>query len=1060
MNQFSHAGRRSGFCLATTLLVASLGFRCAAEAFPEPVDTEPAARGGPMPAAEAAASIDLPPGFSATLMASEPDVRNPIALAWDGRGRLWIAENFTYADQATRIDRTLRDRVLLCEDGDGDGRLESRTVFTDAVQSLTSIEIGHGGVWLMCPPRLLFIPDREHDGVADGPPETILDGFDVAESNHHNFANGLRFGPDGWLYGRCGHSCPARIGRPGCRDEERLPMQGGMWRYSPRSGRAEVLAVGTTNPWGHDWTAEGECFFVNTVNGHLWHLIPGGHFRQPYGTDPNPFAYETIDFHADHFHFDTGAGWQQSRDGSASESGGGHAHSGCMIYAGTNWPETYRDRLFTLNFHGRRANRERLERSESGYVARHEDDVFFWRDAWFRGLELSAGPDGSVAVLDWSDTGECHEHDGVHRSSGRIYRLAHGRPHLPAGFTRGFDVRTLDDADLATLQRHADGWWVAQARLVIAERAAARPLDAAAVRLLDEQFAQADSLAAADPRVSASAHRVRAMLSLHVGGRREPDRLVERLAHPDEHVRTWAVRLLTEDWPLDAACGPVPAGEPVAAATRAAAAQHLDRFAALAASDSSGLVRLALASTLQRLPVALRPVLARPLVGRAEDADDHNLPLLVWYGLIPVADDSPPALAELAADCTWPLTRRLIARRLASLIARDAAVIDPLLHAAASAAGHGAAGLLSDTLDGMVAGLAGWRKVPRPAAWQEVLDAVAAMPEGGAKAACRRTSDELSIVFGDGRAVDAVRQVALDATADVESRRAAVATLIEARPADLESICDGLLSNRGLRGIAAKGLAGFDTPRVAGRLVEACRRSDGDVRESILAILVSRRSFAAALIDAIEAGRVSPGDLSAYHVRQLHALGDADLSRRLTSAWGQLRESPAEKRQRIAEVTMLCEGSEPPVDLAAGRRLYRTTCGGCHMLYGEGGRIGPDLTGSGRHDLGYLVGNVVDPSAVVSRDWRLSIVTLADGRVLTGVVVRQDDRTVELQGLQDRETIPRDEIDEIVPTDRSPMPDGLLDQLTNGQIRDLVAYLRHPTQVPLPAEATPRPVAD
>jgi hypothetical protein len=236
-------------------------------------------------------------------------------------------------------------------------------------------------------------------------------------------------------------------------------------------------------------------------------------------------------------------------------------------------------------------------------------------------------------------------------------------------------------------------------------------------------------------------------------------------------------------------------------------------------------------------------------VGRAEDADDHNLPLLVWYGLIPVADDSPPALAELAADCTWPLTRRLIARRLASLLARDAAVIDPLLHAAASAAGHGAAGLLSDTLDGMVAGLAGWRKVPRPAAWQEVLDAVAAMPEGGAKAACRRTSDELSIVFGDGRAVDAVRQVALDATADVESRRAAVATLIEARPADLESICDGLLSNRGLRGIAAKGLAGFDTPRVAGRLVEACRRSDGDVRESILAILVSRRSFAAAVID-------------------------------------------------------------------------------------------------------------------------------------------------------------------------------------------------------------------
>lgn len=1063
MTGFRHHAPRCASLLA--IAVASVCLRAAAaDAFPEPVDTEPASRGGPMPAAEAAASIALPTGFHATVMASEPDVRNPIAMAWDGRGRLWVAENFTYAEPTKVLDFAFRDRVLLFEDADGDGRFESRRVFTDAVQSLTSVEIGHGGVWLMCPPRLVFIPDRDHDGVADGPPQTILDGFEVAASNHHNFANGLRFGPDGWLYGRCGHSCPARIGRPGCSDDERLPMLGGIWRYSPRTGRAEVLTAGTTNPWGLDWTAEGEGFFVNTVNGHLWHLIQGAHFRQPYGADPNPFAYETIDHHADHLHFDTGLGWQQSRDGGASDLGGGHAHSGCMIYAGTNWPVAYRDRLFTLNFHGRRANRERLERSGSGYVARHEHDVFFWRDEWFRGLELSAGPDGSVAVLDWSDTGECHEHDGVHRSSGRIYRLAHGRPQLPAGFARGFDVRALGDAELATLQRSAEGWWVTQARLVMAERAATRPLDAAAVRLLEEQFAGADALATADGRVSASAHRVRAMLSLHVGGGLGEARLVERLTHPDEHVRTWAIRLLTEDWPLDAARGPVTAGETVAAATRTAAARHLDRFVALAAGDGSGLVRLALASTLQRLPVALRPALARPLVGRVEDADDHNLPLLVWYGLIPVADESPTALAELAADCTWPVTRQLIARRLASLIASDPAAVDRLLKAAASAAGGGAGDLLSDVLDGMAAGLAGWRKAARPSAWPGVLDAVAAMPDGRAKAACQRTCDELSVVFGDGRAVDAVRKLALDDEADVEARRAAVETLIEARPPDLESICAGLLTDRDLRGVAAKGLAGFDSPEVARRLVDACRRSHGDVRESLLVILVSRRSFAAALVDAIEAGRIAAADVTAFHVRQLHALGDAELSSRLTSVWGQLRESPTEKRERITEVTMLCQASEPPVDLVAGRRLYQKTCAGCHMLYGEGGRVGPDLTGSGRHDLGYLVGNLVDPSAVVNRDWRLSIVTLADGRVLTGVVVRQDDRTVVLQGLQDRETIPREDIDDIVLTDRSPMPDGLLDQLTGAQIRDLIAYLRYPTQVPLPGEASPRadrrPVAE
>ncbi|MFM8702461.1 MAG: PVC-type heme-binding CxxCH protein, partial [Planctomycetia bacterium] len=358
------------------------------------------------------------------------------------------------------------------------------------------------------------------------------------------------------------------------------------------------------------------------MNGHLWHIVPGAHFRQMHGGDPNPHSYETIDHHADHFHFDTGAGWQKSRDGSASDLGGGHAHSGCMIYAGTNWPADYRGRLFTLNFHGRRLNREILERSGSGYVGRHGADCFFWKGEWFRGMELASGPDGSVMVLDWSDTGECHEHDGVHRRSGRIFRLAYGRAE--AGEPR--DLHRMADAELARLVRHADGWWVAQASLVLAERAAAGPLDQAAIELLEEQFATADALALADSRVSAAAQRVRAVLMLHRMGAIGEEALIAHLDHSDEHVRTWAIRLLTETWPLDAAAGPVAVEPAVAAATAAQAKILLDRFTALAKTDASGLVRLALASTLQRLPVPLRPQLAAALVQRVEDADDHNLP--------------------------------------------------------------------------------------------------------------------------------------------------------------------------------------------------------------------------------------------------------------------------------------------------------------------------------------------------------------------------------------------------------------------------------------------------
>ena len=229
---------------------------------------------------------------------------------------------------------------------------------------LTGIEVGLDGVWLMCPPKLIFLPDRDHDDVPDSEGEVVLDGFTVAEQNYHNFANGLRFGPDGWLYGRCGGSCPGRIGIPGSADHERLALEGGIWRYHPTLRLVEVLTTGTTNPWGHDWNPVGEAFFVNTVNGHLWHLIPGAHFTRPFTLDPNRRTYELIDFHADHWHFDTG----QKLDGLPRRRGE-------FVWRRTRsqWNDdlpgrqlagpAYHGKLFTLNFHGRRANQERLVRA-------------------------------------------------------------------------------------------------------------------------------------------------------------------------------------------------------------------------------------------------------------------------------------------------------------------------------------------------------------------------------------------------------------------------------------------------------------------------------------------------------------------------------------------------------------------------------------------------------------------------------------------------------------------------------------------------------------------------
>ncbi|MDQ3624917.1 MAG: hypothetical protein M3463_20960, partial [Verrucomicrobiota bacterium] len=279
--------------------------------FPVPFNTEKSAS-GPMPAQQAAATMKVPPGFHVTLFAAEPDVQQPIALATDTRGRLWVAECYTYAESKVNFETKLRDRIVILEDTDQDGRFDTRKVFWDQGQRLTSVELGFGGAWVTCAPQLLFIPDRNGDDIPDGEPEVKLDGFD-GDRIRHTLVNGLRWGPDGWLYGRHGIQATSFVGAPGTPGDQRHKLNCGIWRYHPTRKTFEVVASGTTNPWGMDWNEFGEPFFVNTVIGHFWHVIPGAHYKPMYGEDLNTQVYELIDQCADHYHFDTGQGWTKSR---------------------------------------------------------------------------------------------------------------------------------------------------------------------------------------------------------------------------------------------------------------------------------------------------------------------------------------------------------------------------------------------------------------------------------------------------------------------------------------------------------------------------------------------------------------------------------------------------------------------------------------------------------------------------------------------------------------------------------------------------------------------------
>src|SRR5262249_52406183 len=295
----------------------------------------------------------------------------------------------------------------------------------------------------------------------------------------HNIFNSLIWGPDGWLYGCNGIQSRSKVGRPGTPEKVRVEMNCGVWRYHPTRKVFEVVAHGTTNPFGLDYDEYGELFITNCVIKHLFHVIPGAHYDRMYGQDINPHSYALMGSIADYIHW-AGGDWTTSRTGKEhSDAGGGHAHVGAMIYLGDNFPDEYRNSLLTCNIHGNRLNRDILKRQGSGYKSERAKDFLFANAPGFRGIAVHHGPDGGVFVSDWCDTGECHNYDKADTTNGRIHKVTYGTPKVWRG-----DLSKLSDAELIELPRHKNKWFPRHCRRLLHERAAASTLGEKTVETL------------------------------------------------------------------------------------------------------------------------------------------------------------------------------------------------------------------------------------------------------------------------------------------------------------------------------------------------------------------------------------------------------------------------------------------------------------------------------------------------------------------------------------------------------------------------------------------------
>jgi putative membrane-bound dehydrogenase-like protein len=1005
--------------------------------------------------------MKLPPGFSATLFASEPNLVQPMAFTFDDRGRVWVVECLSYP--TWKSDGTGSDRVTIFEDTDNDGRHDKRTVFFDKGVNLSGIEIGFGGVWLTAVPNLIFIPDANADDKPDGPPKVLLDGWDLAAK--HNVVGNLAWGPDGWLYGCNGILSNSRVGRPGTPDNQRVALNCGVWRYHPVRHTFEAYAHGTTNPWGLDWDERGQMFITNCVIKHLFHVVPGAHYERMFGQDINPHSYGLLESCADHHHW-AGGHWTTSRGGQGAhgDAGGGHAHSGCMIYLGDNWPKEYRGNVFTLNIHGQRLNRDKLAREGSGYVAQHAPDFAFSKDPWFRGIGVKYGPDGGVFISDWSDTGECHDYteQDCEKSGGRIFKIVYtgpeGNTQGAVGNSQGAvgnalrgvpsvagDLSKLTSGELVALHAHRNEWHVRHARRLLQERAAAGKLD-------DEIAARLRSLATAsvapganlESRVQTANESLRAAQTAVACALVDDATLTQLVENPNPDIASLAALACVDG--------------------RKPAPAVLGRLAIIARQGGSKgpAMRLAMASVIQRFSRDDAWALIKALLAHAEDADDHNLPLMYWYAVEPLVAADPRQAIAMLPDVKIPLVRQYITRRLVAVHEGDggpkgssAWIIDELMKllAGKDRPPRGRAELETldalrvDILTGLLEVYRGRKNVTLPLAWPSVREELLVKRSIGPAS---ELAGALGISYGDPEVIRQQLSVVGSRGAPLESRARSLELLAGRRETRLVPLLIGLLEDERFRPHAIRALAAFEDPRIPQRLLASYASFPAEHRQDVIQTLTARPAFALALLDAIEAKTIDRKDISALIVRQLQQLNDQAVTDRLSKVWGDIRPASADKQQRIAEFkSRLTADDLKAANLPRGRALYAKNCGTCHKLFDDGSRVGPELTGSQRTNLDYVLDNVLDPSGIVPREYKAHTIRLADGRVVQGVILEEQPLLLVVQTANETIRIPTSEIENRKESGLSMMPEGLLDRLTAEEIRDLVGYLASPNQVPL-----------
>ncbi|MDZ4687121.1 MAG: PVC-type heme-binding CxxCH protein, partial [Planctomycetaceae bacterium] len=993
------------------LLVFCVSPLFAADVIPHAQDKPPNEPRDPQTAAK---MMTVPEGFVVDVVASEPDIVNPVAMAIDERGRFWITESLEYPRKSPGPGQ---DRVKILEDTDGDGKCDKFTVFLDGLNIPSGVQVGHGGVWIANSPDILFVPDANRDGVPDGPAQVVVTGF--GRTDTHELPNSLTWGPDGWLYGLNGVFNYSHVkypeGNPNYNaDHPGWPLTCAMFRIHPRTREFQVFCEGTSNPWGIAFNDEGDAFVSACVIDHLWHLVETGYYHRQGGPyPPHTWKIESI---VKHKH-------QKA------------AYCGITWFDSDAYPEQYRRKLYMGNIHGGCINVDRIERNGSTYAGFGEPDFLTANDAWFMPVVQKTGPDGCLYVLDWYDRYHCYQDanrdpKGIDRLKGRLYRVRYqGEPGAVRPRSASLDLATETDDQLIEELGHPNVWMRETAQRVLQERATAGVRSGLSACLKDQASSRSQKI-----------HATFALLGAQPDDFTREDleeQFGENFGSGDQVIRRWILR-----------------AHSMSPSLRQSMKEFFEsddlqpEFKGQTYKDAATL-KLEYIILLGKSPTQSPKVINQLLWHLATAGDDPLIPRIVWQNLQPRLETHANHFVHYLLDKGY-----LQSKNITALMPR---VVDRILDCKQFDAAPLAnlVGLLcldapqvaSDVLSVLAA------KVQTGELKGQKLDQLKAKMAyfltpmlGDANHPLRLEASLLAVSWRDKAGFAAARDVLESAKFTDDQRLAAASALIAA---EQDEVLGGIAkifeqsppASAEFRGKLLATLARLDDSEVDDLVLKFYPKLEPELQSRAIELLTQRPAWAKELLTAIGDKQIAASVLNVNQARKLAESKDEAVRALLAKHWGQVRDGRSPDRDKfIAEMRALIRKS--PGDAEKGQAAFKKVCAQCHKMYGEGAEVGPDITLNGRNDYTQLLSNVFDPSLVIGAGYRSFTVATQDGRVINGLLVEDSPQRVVLkvQGGK-QEVIARDDVDEYKVSELSLMPEQLERQLTPPEIVDLFAYI-------------------